>query len=66
MGAKLKQTLEALVGAKDEAEEVNKAKSEFLANMSHELRTPMNAIIGFTRLVMRRAGDVPPEQQDFG
>jgi signal transduction histidine kinase len=31
--------------------------------MSHELRTPMNAIIGFTRLVMRRTKDVLPAQQ---
>ena len=29
-------------------------KSEFLASMSHELRTPMNAIKGFTNLVLRR------------
>ncbi|HJQ67754.1 MAG TPA: response regulator [Blastocatellia bacterium] len=28
------------------------AKARFLANMSHELRTPMNAIIGFTSLLM--------------
>lgn len=27
-------------------------KARFLANMSHELRTPMNAIIGFTSLLM--------------
>ncbi len=40
-------------------------KSEFLANMSHELRTPMNAIIGFTRLVMRRSQEVlAPRQYD--
>ncbi len=39
------------------AEQANLAKSRFLANMSHELRTPMNAIIGFSRLVLRRGGD---------
>ena len=32
-------------------------KSEFLASMSHELRTPMNAIKGFTNLVLNREGD---------
>jgi nitrogen-specific signal transduction histidine kinase len=38
-------------------------KSQFLASMSHELRTPMNAIKGFTNLVIRRSGDVLPNQQ---
>jgi signal transduction histidine kinase/DNA-binding response OmpR family regulator len=38
-------------------------KSAFLANMSHELRTPMNAIIGFARLVLRRAKDVLPKRE---
>jgi PAS domain S-box-containing protein len=59
----LSRANEELSRAKETAESATRAKSEFLAKMSHELRTPMNAIIGFTRLVMRRCKDLIPSKQ---
>ena len=44
---------EAVLKAKEVAEEATRAKSDFLANMSHEIRTPMNAIIGMSHLALQ-------------
>ena len=42
--------------------EASKHKSQFLANMSHELRTPMNAILGYTELILDNIYGEPTEK----
>lgn len=43
--------IQALVAAKEKAEESDRLKTAFLANISHEIRTPMNGILGFMELL---------------
>ncbi len=41
-----------IMASKEAFEKANTAKSEFIANMSHEIRSPMNAILGFSEILL--------------
>ena len=56
--------LTLLERANRQLRELDKLKSTFLANMSHELRTPMNAIIGYTDLLVDGVDGPINEEQE--
>ncbi|MEM1347696.1 MAG: histidine kinase dimerization/phospho-acceptor domain-containing protein, partial [Myxococcota bacterium] len=45
--------------ARDLAEAASRTKSTFLAVTSHEFRTPLNAIIGYTELLVEEVEVLP-------
>ena len=48
-----------------ELEQASTAKSQFLANVSHDVRTPLNAILGYTSLLLRGvSGKLHPAQRE--
>ena len=55
---RMQEQNQVLEEANIQIREANRLKSDFLARMSHDLRTPMNAIIGYTRILLRRSKDV--------
>ena len=42
----------ALIRSVEEARSADRAKSAFLANMAMRIRTPLNAVIGYTSLLL--------------
>ncbi|MGP0058284.1 MAG: sensor histidine kinase [Beijerinckiaceae bacterium] len=44
-----------LIRAKEFADAANRAKSIFLSKMSHEFRTPLNAVIGYSEIMLEDA-----------
>jgi PAS domain S-box-containing protein len=65
-GEELRALNEELSLRQQELEQAMSSRSRFYASMSHELRTPINAILGYTSLMLENVYGTMNEQQVFG
>jgi len=65
-GEELRTLNEELSRRQAELETAMSARSRFYASMSHELRTPINAILGYTSLLLENVYGSLNDQQVFG
>lgn len=57
---------EVLQDTNNKLEQSGRLKSKFLASLSHELRAPLNAVIGFSDVLLDRVvGDINPQQEKY-
>ncbi len=52
--------------AKQEADMAVKAKGEFISKLSHEFRTPMNALMGYSDILVKMSNDKSTERYTAG
>ena len=58
-----RRTAVRLGHAKEEADRANLARSIFLSKMSHEFRTPLNAVIGYSELLLEQGHDLGEDEE---
>ncbi len=63
---RVQRRTEQLQQANAQIAQATENKSQFLRRMAHDLRSPMNAIIGYTRLVLRKARSGPLDERQVG